>query len=620
MNSFSIMPFEHQSILDTYQQWLVRDLYHNFYIDNLNDPNFLQKLSILQAEGVRHDIGAHAAITHDSISEASTAVGRKIQSVANLITSSLDDGFALMNQRMVETNATLSSIDKGVGAVNNNIIEGNKLQAQTNTEIQSLNKNMIVALSAINSSISQLTNVLKYQLQQVSNILQAILDELKIPESQRERRYHIEEGIKFFNMGIKTGDCLYFEDSLDEFNTAISTEKKDFFSWYYIGMIHLYSKNHIDIEKAISAFDRYIHYAAALSQKHELYDDAIIMKAECYYLEQNLSEAYRMIENLISTNVRAALRGVKYLSATGVVDDQLKAVNVLNNIMEKNPYIVMQILEDYDILCNDYITSFLREYNKETQRKIIEILNLFDQEMEGLKRFPISYYQDLNKEIHELKERVNKRLVDIGIVDAITLKEELQSMGMSAKIKSVLEQATKQEAIDNYQKMCEAKEKERREKNHKEIEYLKSHGYVDLGLPSGTIWKSENERGIYDVNSAGAFGYEHIPSEYQWRELITKCRWTWSGSLFRGGYQVKGPNGSTIYLPAEDGDVLSRNKSGHYLSKTTCEEWPFDADDDYYGEKEKHLRILNLYANIPPYISSVSMEARLSLRLAFARL
>lgn len=566
MNSFSIMPYEHQSILDSYQQWLVSDLYQNYNIDNLNDPNFLQKLSLLQAEGIRHDIGLHAAVTHNSIQEASSQIGRKIQSATSLITSSLDNGFALMNQRMYEVNDTLH-------IVNANIIEGNRLQARTNQEIQSLNKNMVVALSAINANISQATNILRYQLQQVSTILQAILDELKIPESQRERRYHIEEGIKYFNMGMKTGDCLYFEDALDEFNTAISIEKKDFFSWYYIGMIHLYSQNHIDIEKAISAFDRYFHYAAALPVRHELFDEALLMKAECFYLNNNINEAFLTIESILSNSIRASLRGVKYLSATGITDKQIMAVSIFKGLVEKNPYIFMQVLEDCDIVSNEYIISFIKEYCEKTKSEIIGVLAVFNQELEKLNQYPASYCKDIYEEVNGLLSLVNKKIIGIGVVDAIALKEELNNNGLIKKIQEAGIAAQGKVAADEAQRRFQAAQKEAEEKRKRERASLKAHGYVDLGLPSGTVWKSENERGFYETRNRGQI--KNLPSGDQWRELLDKCNWSWS--WFSGGFKIVGPNGASIFLPAsgswldlDDGKsaIYRRGKQGEYLSWT----------------------------------------------------
>lgn len=76
---------------------------------------------------------------------------------------------------------------------------------------------------------------------------------------------------------------------------------------------------------------------------------------------------------------------------------------------------------------------------------------------------------------------------------------------------------------------------------------LKARGLVDLGLPSGTLWKDKNEEGgFYTYEQAkNKFGVK-IPTEEQYEELINKCQWSWIGS----GYKVTGPNGNSIVLPA----------------------------------------------------------------------
>lgn len=70
-------------------------------------------------------------------------------------------------------------------------------------------------------------------------------------------------------------------------------------------------------------------------------------------------------------------------------------------------------------------------------------------------------------------------------------------------------------------------------------------GYVDLGLPSGTLWKALNEPGFFTFEEAiSQFGIQ-IPSKEQWEELMVECQWNWTGS----GYMVTGPNGNSITLP-----------------------------------------------------------------------
>ena len=612
MNSFSIMPYEHQSILDAYQQWLVGDLYQNYYLGNLDDPNFLQKLSILQAEGIRHDIGVHAAVTHGSIQDASAQVGRKIQSAASLITSSLDDGFSLMNTRMMEVSSNLQSIDRGIGAVNQTLQQGNQILSSIDGGIndlnrgigavasgidtlnrnvmagmdalnqnmmagmdtlnhnmmagmKSLNHNMKAGMAALSSNIAQAASAIMYQMQQMKVVLEQILDELRIPESQRERRYHIEEGMKYFNKGMSSGDCRYFEDALDEFTQATTIERKDFFSWYYIGMIHLYSKEHLDIEKALSAFDRYIHYADALPQKHNLFDEAWMMKAECKYLMQDMDAAFGFVEKVMTGSDKAALRGMKYLSATGDSRKQQQAVEILKRLMRKNPYFVMQVLEDYDLVNNEYVIEFLNGYKAEAVKEISQKMLLREKEIETLKQYSLLYYKDVFDEFNALKAQVRAKNQEMGVIDVVALKEKIQAM--PEKIEKAVHVA---------------------------------QGLVDLGLPSGTLWKGKNEtgghNGFYTYEEALRKYRNNLPTKKQLEELKDQCRWTRNGS----DYTVTGPNGDSIVLPAsgwrhDDGRMDSVGFGGLYWSSTpngSCKAWYLYFNSGEVGIESDNIRYI----------------------------
>lgn len=79
------------------------------------------------------------------------------------------------------------------------------------------------------------------------------------------------------------------------------------------------------------------------------------------------------------------------------------------------------------------------------------------------------------------------------------------------------------------------------------------YNYVDLGLPSGKLWATEN---VKDKNgdeafftfdeSVNTFG-DNLPSWEDWKELFnnSSCRWNQE----RKGYDVTGPNGNSIFLP-----------------------------------------------------------------------
>ncbi len=95
-------------------------------------------------------------------------------------------------------------------------------------------------------------------------------------------------------------------------------------------------------------------------------------------------------------------------------------------------------------------------------------------------------------------------------------------------------------------------------------------GYVDLGLPSGTLWKKDNEAGgFYTYDQAIAKFGSDLPTKEQLEELKSSCKWTWTGN----GYRVEGPNGQSIVLPAAGwrycyGSVDLVGSCGFYWSST----------------------------------------------------
>ena len=98
---------------------------------------------------------------------------------------------------------------------------------------------------------------------------------------------------------------------------------------------------------------------------------------------------------------------------------------------------------------------------------------------------------------------------------------------------------------------------------------LSAQKFVDLGLPSGTHWKTTNELGFYTYDDAVSKFGKNLPTKAQFDELKEYCEWIWVGR----GFKVVGPNGSFIFLPAsgfrncEDGEE-EVGKCGYYWSST----------------------------------------------------
>lgn len=95
--------------------------------------------------------------------------------------------------------------------------------------------------------------------------------------------------------------------------------------------------------------------------------------------------------------------------------------------------------------------------------------------------------------------------------------------------------------------------------------------YVDLGLPSGTLWAAGYETGkdgeLLFLSYEKATAYR-IPTEEQWKELLEYCRFDFdysSSGLSFYGVTCIGPNGKTIKFRSEgymvDAKLVHKNVS-----------------------------------------------------------
>ena len=150
---------------------------------------------------------------------------------------------------------------------------------------------------------------------------------------------------------------------------------------------------------------------------------------------------------------------------------------------------------------------------------------------------------------------------------------------------------------------------------------INGHDWVDLGLPSGLKWatcnvgasqpheygnyyawgetttKSEyteensvtygqqisdfSGNATYDAARANWSSTWRMPTKAEMEELENNCTWTWTTKNGVNGYEVTGPNGNSIFLPAAGYcGGSSRNsvgEDGDYWSSTPPESNPYYA-------------------------------------------
>lgn len=87
--------------------------------------------------------------------------------------------------------------------------------------------------------------------------------------------------------------------------------------------------------------------------------------------------------------------------------------------------------------------------------------------------------------------------------------------------------------------------------------------FVDLGLPSGTLWSAEFEPGDEDFNYLAYHDVERydIPTKEQFAELLESCKWefVYVNSTTRK-YNCIGPNGNHIVFYARGYKLAERKR------------------------------------------------------------
>lgn len=534
MNSFSIMPNSQVDIVDQYTDFLSRELNNELWYVDENDvynPFLLQQMGVLRASRIQKAVETNGAIlyeglryTNDTIRTSSREIAAKMGQVAAGITSSLDRGFTAMhhslgciNEGIAETNTHLGNIHSSLGTLNENVGQTNQHlkyltaatmrgltalhqeQQVTNHQLQNINQ----ALRVMGSMIGQGFSLLAERLNATNTFLQNLLDELRIPETQRERRFHIEEGAKYLAMALKENDKFYYEDAIAEFETAIQIERKDFYSWFSLGFIYLRSVHHINIAKAVDAFERFVHYARAeaiqrnnQSLKLKI-DEAYLLMAEAKYLLQNPYEAIQLTERCESNKEKALFMKVKYLSFMGDDGSQQRAADILRDMLHQNPFLSLQVLEDVDIIKNKWVVSMLDQMKCEAITEASKQYKLLLQEMKKVNA-PCDGLQ-------EIVDMMNKHTYLDAVEALYRIKNRYPGeLGLSVRWTT-----------------CNAGAR-----------------------------RPEEEGKYYTYDEAIANFKGKLPTNEQWEELKNKCRWEWTTQNGVNGYKVIGPNGNSIFLPA----------------------------------------------------------------------
>ena len=345
-------------------QW-IEHLQNQSYIEDVNKS--FKDSTKKQTQDFSGFISQQTKEFNNSIREASREQVLAIQESTNAVCGTLNAGFDLLSDNLQDISYSIDELRSEVSA----------MSSMLNWKLSLLIEHQ------------RITNLL------LGNI--AVL--LRIPDIQKERQYHIEQGIKFLKNAIFDSD--FYEDSLNNLLKAEKIEPADFFALHRIGLIYLYSQKHLELSKAEEYFKKAAKYAVAesnvgatittnylsgdlnknLAEQKPSIDSIKLQAAEAYmfagrscYIQGKLNEAAEYARkgfSLVPQLVEAGFTQAKALAAN---NDETQAALVLEKVINTDRFYSLKTLSDLDLCPKPSIRSLLKKLQKEATDKAIGTL------------------------------------------------------------------------------------------------------------------------------------------------------------------------------------------------------------------------------------------------------
>ena len=307
---------------------------------------------------------------NELLKNLSTNQQEELKNTTTAICGTLENGFTELYD--VNTNG-FNSI---VSAVENS-------QEEITSELRNVNRN----LEKINATLSWGFSSLIEQLTLTNKKLDQIIHLLNIPDSQKQRKYHIEQGFDFLKKSKI--NSLFFNKSKQHFEDAVKIEDSDYLSLQQLGIIHLYSKDLLDLKLSEKYFEQSILYSNSdigfarnqqnSSSFHFTYNPSKITATSLMHLARNfyIREDYKRA-------FETAKKGINTYEMVGIYFDLSKyacALNdakgtllFLNKAISMDRYITVKTLNEKVLIKQNYVQNFLKELGIKTTSKAFEDL------------------------------------------------------------------------------------------------------------------------------------------------------------------------------------------------------------------------------------------------------
>lgn len=378
--------------------------------------------------------------------------------------------------------------------------------------LSTLQFNLRGGLKEIKSEINQLSNLMSWgfsntvALQEITNQkLEEISELLRIPDQQKMRLYHIQEGLKFLKNALINDDPEneFFELSFKAFHKAIAIEETDYFSHFYLGFINMYSVRQLNPKQAILHLKEAALHAIAehnftgdtlsrvdlhLGERIKGYANryqtiaaqAFLHIGRAYSLLEDYSQSVsyaREASNVIPDFTLSRYEEAKYLIFNG--QSQL-CIQILEELINDDRYLIIKVAKDLDLLAEAEIKQMLKrltDYQKglasNTERQMNELLS----ESEYSKVTPTykKWYAKLGEDYLSLRQFNDETLQDRtwGLPNPVVHNRGYYEFLISKnRFRGNVIEAAKME-IKLLEKVSDVKKEViRKERNRKRITYL----------------------------------------------------------------------------------------------------------------------------------------------------
>lgn len=350
------------------------DLTRLFYNPSIDDPNIAWKSYInLQS----------------SLDDVVTEIKSLNKQHSRIDTRNFEDYITSNNEIVGQTNQILQTTFDSIDNLHNDFYE-------VSSKLEDIEQNLIDLSQIIDY---KLTTIIEQN--KITNfLLNHITYLLKLPDSEKEKNRNIEVGLKHFK-NANYEKSLY-KDSLVFFEKAKKIDHTDFITLYYIGMIHLYGDECINLSDALKYFIQAGKYSEVESNE---YASKLIMLlkystdkeineniSSSEYLKKFAAESYYQAsiasfalsdflssksyaKKAIDLNSNFQIAHILYCRAMIKDNDAYSAIKYLSKYLLRNPIVYEIISSDPVFYENNDVAYFIKKIKEDIRDKVLSIIN-----------------------------------------------------------------------------------------------------------------------------------------------------------------------------------------------------------------------------------------------------